>query len=135
MILLVEDNRVNQKVAVKLLEKMGCSADVAANGVEGLKALEATPYDLVLMDCQMPEMDGYEATRVIRDRSSSVLNHDIPAVAMTASAMLGDREECLAAGMKDYIAKPFSPWHLCEVIERCLSQPVDRQEVTLHTSS
>jgi CheY-like chemotaxis protein len=105
-ILVAEDNTVNQMVAVSLLKKLKLSADVVADGSEAVRALEQIPYDLVLMDCQMPVMDGYEATRTIRNPASHVLNHDIPIVAMTANAMQGDRERCLACGMTDYTSKP-----------------------------
>jgi CheY-like chemotaxis protein len=117
-VLLAEDNIINQKVAVKIIEKAGFKVDVAANGVETLKALETSSYDIVLMDCQMPEMDGYEATRRIRDPGSSVLDHAIPIVAMTANAMVGDREQCLDAGMDDYMAKPVNPKMLKSMIDK-----------------
>ncbi len=117
-ILLAEDNTTNQLVAVKLLEKLGYRADVAANGQEAIATLRAIPYDLVLMDCQMPEMDGFEATRHIRNPESEVPNHDVPIIAMTAHAMKGDREKCLEAGMNDYISKPVSPHALMESLNR-----------------
>ncbi|MBT3201508.1 MAG: response regulator [Phycisphaerales bacterium] len=120
-ILLADDNTMNQKVGQRILEvKLGYHADVVANGVEAIESLSRQDYDLVLMDCQMPEMDGYEATRAIRDPNSTVRNHAIPIIAMTANAMKGDREECLAAGMDDYVAKPINPHKLAEAIERYL---------------
>jgi PAS domain S-box-containing protein len=117
-ILLAEDNIINQKVAQSILGKLGYKADVVANGLEAVKALEQINYDLVLMDCQMPEMDGFEATGLIRDKSSAVLNHDVPIIAMTANAMKGDRERCLEAGMTDYVAKPVRKDELAEVINK-----------------
>jgi CheY-like chemotaxis protein len=106
-ILLAEDNPVNQKLALRLLERMGYRADVAGNGLEAIAALEGAVYDVVLMDIQMPELDGLEATRRIRRRWPGDEGPRI--VAMTANAMDGDREACLAAGMDDYIAKPIAP--------------------------
>ncbi|WP_370574524.1 PAS domain S-box protein, partial [Methanomethylovorans sp.] len=117
-ILLAEDNIVNQKVAQSMLKKLGLRADTVANGAEAVKALEALPYDLVLMDVQMPEMDGLEATRLIREPGSAVLNRDIPIIAMTAHAIKGDRERFIAAGMDDYISKPVSLNALAELLEK-----------------
>ncbi|OPY49263.1 MAG: hybrid sensory histidine kinase BarA [Methanosaeta sp. PtaU1.Bin112] len=105
-ILVAEDNPVNQMVAQAMINKLGYQADIVANGLETISALRMIPYDLVLMDCRMPEMDGFEATRLIRKEESKVLDHDIPIIAMTASAMSGDREICLHAGMNDFISKP-----------------------------
>jgi CheY-like chemotaxis protein len=102
-ILLAEDNVVNQKLAVRLLSQMGYRTDLAANGLEVLESLERQPYDLILMDVQMPEMDGLEATRQVRQRWPGGSPHII---AMTANAMEGDRQACLDAGMNDYLAKP-----------------------------
>ncbi|HUU42032.1 MAG TPA: response regulator, partial [Desulfatiglandales bacterium] len=120
-ILLAEDNIINQKLALRLIEKFGYRADAVANGREAIKALETVPYDMVLMDVQMPVMDGLKATRVIRDPKSSVLKHDVPIIAMTAHAMKGDREKCLEVGMNDYISKPIDPQKLLEAIERQVS--------------
>ncbi len=120
-ILLVEDNEINQKVACAILAKLGFSPDLAGNGAEAVKALETKAYDLVLMDVQMPVMDGFEATRMIRDRSSGVLDHDIRIIAMTAHALKDDREKCLEAGMNDYVSKPVNPEELAKAISRQLS--------------
>ncbi|MDP6546897.1 MAG: response regulator [Phycisphaerae bacterium] len=120
-ILLAEDNIANQKVALLILErKLGYRVDVVADGSEAVDALSQRDYDLVLMDCQMPEIDGYQASGVIRDPDSTVRNHDIPIVAMTANALKGDREKCLAAGMDDYVVKPIKPEALAAAIERNL---------------
>jgi PAS domain S-box-containing protein len=105
-VLVVEDNFTNQQVASAMIEKLGCDVDVANNGIEALGALRECEYEAVLMDCQMPGMDGYEATRRIRMSSTGVRNPAVPIIAMTARAMKGDRERCTATGMNDYIAKP-----------------------------
>ncbi len=120
-ILVAEDNMVNQKVALRILEKLGFHADAVADGDEAVKALATIPYDLVLMDVQMPVMDGFEATRRIRDPDSSVLRRDIPIVAMTAHALKEDRDRCLEAGMDDYVSKPVTPLALGEALERNLA--------------
>ncbi len=117
-ILLVEDNIINQKLALKFIEKFGFQADCAANGKEAVKALESFRYDIVLMDIQMPEMDGLEATKIIRSSESMVIDHDVKIIAMTAHAMQGDRDRCIDAGMNDYTNKPIQPQELLEVIER-----------------
>jgi CheY-like chemotaxis protein len=121
-ILLAEDNVVNQKIALRILEKkLGYHVDAVINGKEVITCLQKLDYDLVLMDCQMPEMDGYEATRNIRDEGSHVKNHNIPIIAMTANAMKGDREKCLEAGMDDYVTKPTNAKKLADAINRNLT--------------
>jgi PAS domain S-box-containing protein len=119
-ILLAEDNITNQQVALGILKKLGLRADAVANGAEAFKALETLPYDLVLMDVQMPEMDGIEATHQIRNPESAIRNRQIPIIAMTAHAMQGDRERCIQAGMNDYVTKPVSPSALAEVLDKWL---------------
>ncbi len=120
-ILIVEDNLVNQKIIQKIIAKAGFGHTIASNGKEALKALENDDYDVVLMDIQMPEMDGIEATRRIRNSSSGVKNHNIPIIAMTAHAMKGDREICIAAGMNDYTSKPIQPQELLNKLEKYIS--------------
>jgi len=117
-ILLAEDNITNQKVALGILQKLGYRAEAVANGKEALASLQREPYDLVLMDCQMPEMDGYEATRLIREPSTGVLNPKVPVIAMTANAMAGDRARCMEAGMDDYVTKPVRAQDLQAVIAK-----------------
>jgi signal transduction histidine kinase/DNA-binding response OmpR family regulator len=120
-ILLAEDNIINQKIALRILEKkLGYHADVVNNGREAIETLQRLDYDMVLMDCQMPEIDGYEATHIIRNDHSTVRNHNIPIIAMTANAMKGDREKCLEAGMDDYVTKPINVKKLSESIKRHL---------------
>ena len=116
-VLLAEDNAINQTLAVRLLEKRGCSVEIAGNGREAVAAFEKQSFDLVLMDVQMPEMDGFEATAAIRDRERTTGTHT-PIVAMTAHVMKGDREQCLAAGMDGYIPKPVRAQELLEVLNR-----------------
>ncbi|MBF0397108.1 MAG: response regulator, partial [Desulfobacterales bacterium] len=120
-ILLAEDNVVNQKLALKYLDKFGYHADVVGNGKEAVKALEVTNYNLILMDVQMPEMDGFEATQFIRSNESTVINKNVYIIAMTAHAMKGDRERCIAVGMNDYVSKPIKPQELLDAIEKCIS--------------
>ena len=120
-ILLAEDHVINQKIALRILEKkLGYHVDAVTNGKEVIEYLKKFDYDLVLMDCQMPEMDGYEATRNIRDEGSHVKDHDIPIIAMTANAMKGDREKCLEVGMDDYVTKPINLKELSDAINRNL---------------
>ena len=119
-VLLAEDNAINRKLACKLLEKLGCRVDVAANGREALAMCQAVPYDIVFMDCQMPEMDGYEATRVIRREESG---RHTPVIALTANSMPGDREECLRAGMDAHLSKPIRPEELAAALAQWLPAP------------
>jgi CheY-like chemotaxis protein len=117
-ILIAEDNAINQRVAVRQLEKLGYRADVAANGLEVLEALVRIPYDLIFMDCQMPEMDGYEATAAIRALPNSTAK--IAIIALTANVMAGERERCIAAGMDDYLSKPIRAVNLADMLNRHL---------------
>jgi CheY-like chemotaxis protein len=126
-VLLAEDNPINQQVTRRLLETFDCRVSVAANGRQALEALRRTSYTLILLDCQMPEMDGFTATRAIRQREESTSAH-IPIIALTAHAMRGDRERCLAAGMDAYLSKPLQAHQLFEAIER-LALPATRDRV------
>ena len=121
-ILLVEDNQTNQKLALALLKKLGHEVDLAANGEEALQRLASQSYDLVLMDCKMPVMDGYETTRAIRAGLANVRDTGIPIIAMTANAMDGDRDEAIAVGMNDYLTKPINSEHLNQMILHWLSK-------------
>jgi CheY-like chemotaxis protein len=116
-VLLAEDNLINQKLGLRLLEKQGHSVVVVADGAQALEALQRETFDLVLMDVQMPHLDGLEATAAIRAQEQGTGRH-LPIVAMTAHAMKGDRERCLDAGMDDYIAKPIQPAELMAAISR-----------------
>jgi CheY-like chemotaxis protein len=114
-ILLAEDNAINQRLALRLLEKCGHQVAVTTNGREALAALDHGEFDVVLMDIQMPDMDGFEATAAIRSKERAIGKH-LPIIAMTAHAMTGDRERCIGAGMDGYIAKPIRPQELFQAI-------------------
>ena len=133
-ILVAEDNITNQQVALGILRHMGLKAEVAANGAEAVKALETLPFDLVLMDVQMPDMDGLEATRIIRDPQSRVLNHEVIIIAMTAHAMQSDRERSLQAGMNDHITKPIEASVMAATLEKWL-KPGDEVRHPLETAA
>ncbi|KQY86182.1 response regulator [Pelomonas sp. Root1444] len=128
-LLLVEDNEINRELAAELLSRIGVSVDMARNGREALERLEAADYDAVLMDCQMPEMDGFEATQRLRQQPRW---RDLPVIAMTANAMLGDRERALSAGMNDHVAKPINVAHLYATIARWV-RPRDAQAGSVST--
>ena len=121
-VLIVEDNRINQKLTAKILEKNGYSYDVAANGKEALNLYRENRYDLVLMDCLMPEMDGYVATLKIRQFEKKNNLRRIPVIALTANVMKGERQKVLSAGMDDYIAKPVNPQNMIDLLEKWLVQ-------------
>jgi len=120
-ILVADDNETNQMVAVQMLRRLGCRSEVAANGLEVIEALKKIPFDAILMDCQMPEMDGYEATRAIRAAEAASGRH-VPIIAMTANAMRGDREKCLQAGMDDYLPKPVKLQDLDQALKRWIKK-------------
>jgi CheY-like chemotaxis protein len=122
-VLLAEDNLINQRLAVRMLEKLGCSVTVAADGAEAVEAVAREPFDVVLMDVQMPRMGGFEATRLIRQRENQSGLH-LPIVALTAHAMTGDKERCLEAGMDDYVTKPIRPQELLGKLDALLVQNV-----------
>lgn len=117
-ILLVEDNHVNQKIAVRMLDKLGYHCDIASNGIDALDATRESPYDVVLLDCQMPEMDGFEAARRIREREDGQGTKRLPIIAMTANVMEGDRGRCLSSGMDDYLSKPINLAELKAALEK-----------------
>jgi two-component system, sensor histidine kinase and response regulator len=126
-VLLVEDNEVNREVALGMLESLGVSADVAVDGASGLARVQSTHYDLVLMDCQMPIMDGFAAARAVRDYEAKARKPRVPLLALTANAMEGDRERCLAAGMDDFLSKPFALAQLRDALDRWIARqtPID----------
>ena len=112
----VDDNRLNQKVSTRLLEKIGCSCDVASNGLDAVEAVTQVTYDIVFMACHMPELDGYEATRIIRERESAGTH--LPIIALTADAVKGVRHACQRAGMDDCMTKPVSRESLAAMVHK-----------------
>jgi two-component system, sensor histidine kinase and response regulator len=122
-ILVAEDNIVNQKLALRLLQRMGAEVTLAGNGVEALAALRTADFDAVFMDCQMPLMDGFDATRQLRNSAGVVRNSNIPVIALTANALATDRAKCLAAGMNDYLTKPIDPTRLQQALAKALDTP------------
>lgn len=122
-VLLVEDNIINQKIVVKLLERINYRVKVVGNGKEAVEILSKESFDAVLLDIQMPGMDGIETTEIIRNKESPVLNHEVPIVAVTAHAMKGDRERCLEASMNGYVTKPIDPKELYRILRRGYSRP------------
>ena len=120
-ILVAEDNPINQKLAVRLLQKQGHTSAVANNGREAVETWARQPFDAILMDMMMPEMDGLEATVTIREREKTTGSH-IPIIAVTANAMVGDRDKCLAAGMDEYLSKPVDVVKLYEVLDKLIAQ-------------
>jgi signal transduction histidine kinase/DNA-binding response OmpR family regulator len=126
-VLVVEDNKVNQKVILSLLAKFGLTAALAENGQEAIQRLENNSYDLILMDCQMPILDGYEATQLIRAKELAFEQGHVPVVALTAHAAEGEREKCLAAGMDDYLSKPIERSKLADVLSRWLGGAIDEK--------
>ncbi|MCD4677058.1 MAG: response regulator [Desulfobacula sp.] len=121
-VLIVDDNPINRKVVAGVCNRLNWQSDSAADGKQAIQLLEKKEYDLVLMDCQMPEMDGYEATRIIRDKESLVKNHDIPIIAVTANVSDKNRDKCLGVGMDDFIPKPIKLPILKELTQKVLKK-------------
>lgn len=137
-VLVVDDNITNRLITTQLLEqKHGIDAVTANNGREAIQVLQQLEYDLVIMDCMMPEMDGYEATRAIRDGQAGAQNRDVPIIALTANAMEGDRELCLESGMTDYLSKPIRPRELSAALKRWInaSHPTTCESEDLDTAA
>lgn len=126
-ILLADDDTIVQMVTSRVLEQAGYTVDVVDNGLQAIKALETTEYAMVVMDCSMPEMDGFTATRCIRAADSRVINPQIPVIALTALSMEGDREKCFEAGMTDHVSKPVTSELLVAAIENCLKNVVSKE--------
>jgi len=133
-ILIVEDNRINQIVASKILVGLGANVDLADNGIEGVAAVKAKKYDIVFMDCQMPEMDGYTAVAEIRKLEQAGEIFKVPVVALTAHTMPGDRQKCLDAGMDDYLSKPVSEQNFADTLRKWLGDYCDVAEHQLQAA-
>ena len=133
--LVVDDNATNQQVAAAIVRKLGHHADIAGDGTTAIDALRTTDFDLILMDCEMPRMDGYETARKIRLGFNGVRNPDIPILALTAHAMRGDREKCIAAGMNDYLAKPIEPAQLAAILPKLLPFLANSHPRNLHSTN
>jgi CheY-like chemotaxis protein len=129
-LLLVEDNAVNREVALGILENLGYPADIACDGLSALTLLGENRYAAVLTDCNLPELDGYQLARLIRDPMTMVLDHKVPIIAMTAHALAGDREKCLMSGMDEYVAKPVNPRMLQEILDRLTGVENDAGETS-----
>ncbi|MEK7661654.1 MAG: response regulator, partial [Pseudomonadota bacterium] len=125
-VLLAEDNRINALLAKSLLERSGCDVALALDGSEALEAIKTAPYDIVFMDCHMPNMDGFEATRAIRALKGKYL--ELPIVALTAAAMEEDRRKCAAAGMSDFITKPLDPNAIGQILNKWSQKPIEAQK-------
>ena len=122
---MVEDNSTNQAVALAILNKLGYQTDLVENGAEAIRnELQRSDYDIVLMDCEMPVMDGFEAVRLIRQNKSGSRNASLPIIALTAHAMQEDRDKCIAAGMNDYLAKPIEPLLLAAILAKSGFGPI-----------
>ena len=134
-VLLAEDNEINQELARELIRLAGCECDCVNNGREALRALESGRYSMVFMDCMMPDMDGYTATQIVRSEETKRGAGRLPIVAMTANAMAGDREACLAAGMDDYLSKPLDPASVTMMLQRWLPPTVESADVQSTPSS
>lgn len=132
VILLAEDNRVNQNLAIEILEQAGCRVDVVINGKQAINAVRENKFDLILMDCEMPEMDGFEASRILAEWKREKTIYDVPIVALTGNAMDGDKERCLAAGMQDYLSKPIRKGHMLEAIAKWLPEHVVGDEAEIY---
>jgi CheY-like chemotaxis protein len=128
-VLLADDNEINILLGQELLQRLGCRVTTAANGRQALGRLEEAHFELILMDCRMPEMDGYKATAEIRRRNVTLNGQRVPIIALTANAAEGDRQRCLDAGMDDYLTKPFRRRDLERVLARWVSQPITAAEL------